>query len=78
MNFQDLILTPKIYGQNKDASDATYDMEMVQELSILNFFWCFRWKTGFCGLHTSLRRPKDGKYGENPNRCNIIFNFKLL
>jgi len=77
LTFQQIILTPtELLGQTGLRLAATYDMEVGRVPRIPRPF-CARsaqpWKAAYV---QPSRRPKDGRYGENPIACSIIINFK--
>ena len=80
MNFQDIILNLQKYWAEKGCNILQpYDMEMGAGTFHPNTFF------GALGKqHTKVayvqpcRRPKDGRYGENPNRMQHYYQFQVI
>ncbi|MFN8751549.1 MAG: glycine--tRNA ligase subunit alpha, partial [Betaproteobacteria bacterium] len=80
MNFQDLILTLQGYwGARGCALLQPYDMEVGAGTShtatFLRALGPEPWKAAYV---QPSRRPKDGRYGDNPNRLQHYYQFQVV
>jgi len=80
MNFQDLILTLQTYwGEQGCALLQPYDMEVgagtFHTATFLRALGPEPWRVAYV---EPSRRPKDGRYGENPNRFQQFFQYQVL
>ncbi|MCC7547366.1 MAG: glycine--tRNA ligase subunit alpha, partial [Burkholderiales bacterium] len=80
MNFQDLILTLQTYwGKQGCALLQPYDMEVGAGTShtatFLRALGPEPWKAAYV---QPSRRPKDGRYGDNPNRLQHYYQYQVV
>src|SRR5262250_782375 len=80
MNFQDLILRLQSYwGQQGCALLQPYDMEVgagtFHTATFLRALGPEPWRAAYV---QPSRRPKDGRYGENPNRLQHYYQFQVI
>jgi len=78
--FQDIILTLQRYwAQQGCVLLQTYDMEMgagtFHTATFLRALGPEPWKAAYV---QPSRRPKDGRYGENPNRLQHYYQFQVV
>jgi glycyl-tRNA synthetase alpha chain len=80
MNFQDLILTLQNYWSEQGCNlMQPYDMEMgAGTFHPSTFFGALGGKPVSVAYTQTCRRPKDGRYGENPNRLQHYFQFQVI
>jgi glycyl-tRNA synthetase alpha chain len=79
-SFQDLILTLQRYWSDQGCAILQpYDMEVGAGTShtatFLRALGPEPWKAGYV---QPSRRPKDGRYGENPNRLQHYYQFQVV
>jgi glycyl-tRNA synthetase alpha chain len=79
-SFQDLILTLQQYwGEQGCAILQPYDMEVgagtFHPATTLRALGPKPWNAGYV---QPSRRPKDGRYGENPNRLQHYYQFQVI
>ncbi len=80
MNFQEMILKLQIFWAHNDCVIMQpYNSEVgagtFNPATFLRVLDDSEWKTAF--LETS-KRPKDGRYAENPNRLQQFFQFQVV
>ena len=80
MNFQDVILTLQAYwGKQGCALLQPYDMEMgagtFHTATFLRAIGPEPWNAAYV---QPSRRPKDGRYGENPNRLQHYYQYQVV
>jgi glycyl-tRNA synthetase alpha chain len=80
MNFQDLILRLQTFwGQRGCALLQPYDMEVgagtFHTATFLRALGPEPWKAAYV---QPSRRPKDGRYGENPNRLQHYYQYQVV
>ena len=80
LTFQDLILTLQTYwGKQGCALLQPYDMEVGAGTShtatFLRALGPEPWRAGYV---QPSRRPKDGRYGENPNRLQHYYQYQVV
>src|SRR5260221_5354704 len=78
--FQQLVLKLQDYWDQKAcAIPAPYDMEVGAGTShtatLLRALGPEPWRAGYV---QPSRRPKDGRYGENPNRLQHYYQFQVV
>ncbi len=80
MYFQDLILNLQKYWAKKGCIIAQpYDLEKgAATFSHSTFFRTFGDKPWNVAYIEPCRRPKDGRYGENPNRMQHYYQFQVI
>ncbi len=80
MYFQDLIFTLQKYWAKKGCIIAqSYDMEKgAATFSHSTFFRCLGQKPYKVAYIEPCRRPKDGRYGENPNRLQHYYQYQVI
>jgi glycyl-tRNA synthetase alpha chain len=80
MNFQDLILTLQNYWLEQGCNlMQPYDMEMgAGTFHPSTFFGALSAKPVSVAYAQPCRRPKDGRYGENPNRLQHYYQFQVI
>ncbi len=80
MNFQDIILTLQNYWAAKGANLVMpYDVEMgAGTFHPATFFGALGSKPTSIAYPQPCRRPKDGRYGENPNRLQHYYQFQVI
>ncbi|MDZ4122330.1 MAG: glycine--tRNA ligase subunit alpha [Candidatus Cloacimonadaceae bacterium] len=80
MNFQDIILTLQRYWAERDCILVQpYDMEMgAGTFHPATFFGALGKKPTRIAYPQACRRPKDGRYGENPNRFQHYYQFQVI
>jgi len=80
MYFQDLIFTLQRYWAKKGCIIAQpYDLEKgAATFSHSTFFRCLGKKTWNVAYIEPCRRPKDGRYGENPNRLQHYYQYQVI
>ncbi|HNX36920.1 MAG TPA: glycine--tRNA ligase subunit alpha [Candidatus Cloacimonadota bacterium] len=80
MNFQDIILTLQNYWAEKGANLVMpYDIEMgAGTFHPATFFGALGSKPTYIAYPQPCRRPKDGRYGENPNRLQHYYQFQVI
>src|SRR4051794_21595578 len=80
MNFQDVILTLQAYwGEQGCAVLQPYDMEVgagtFHTATFLRAIGPEPWRAAYV---QPSRRPKDGRYGDNPNRLQHYYQFQVV
>ncbi|MDR1241687.1 MAG: glycine--tRNA ligase subunit alpha [Deltaproteobacteria bacterium] len=80
MNFQNLILTLQAFWGGRGCSiQQPYDMECgagtFNAATFLRVIGPEPWRAAYV---EPSRRPKDGRYGENPNRLQQYFQFQVI
>ncbi|MHB8257339.1 MAG: glycine--tRNA ligase subunit alpha [Acidiferrobacterales bacterium] len=80
MNFQDLILALQRYWADQGCIMLQpYDMEMgagtFHTATFLRALGPEPWRAGYV---QPSRRPKDGRYGDNPNRLQHYYQFQVV
>jgi glycyl-tRNA synthetase alpha chain len=80
MNFQDVILTLQQYwGKQGCALLQPYDMEVgagtFHTATFLRALGPEPWRAAYV---QPSRRPKDGRYGENPNRLQHYYQYQVV
>ncbi len=80
MNFQDVILTLQTYwGRQGCALLQPYDMEVgagtFHTATFLRALGPEPWRAAYV---QPSRRPKDGRYGENPNRLQHYYQYQVV
>jgi glycyl-tRNA synthetase alpha chain len=80
MNFQDVILTLQRYwGKQGCALLQPYDMEVgagtFHTATFLRALGPEPWRAAYV---QPSRRPKDGRYGENPNRLQHYYQYQVV
>ncbi len=80
MNFQDLILTLQRYwGERGCALLQPYDMEVgagtFHTATFLRALGPEPWRAAYV---QPSRRPKDGRYGQNPNRLQHYYQYQVV
>ena len=80
MNFQDLILTLQTYwGEQGCALLQPYDMEVgagtFHTATFLRALGPEPWRAAYV---QPSRRPKDGRYGDNPNRLQHYYQYQVV
>lgn len=80
MNFQDLILTlQQFWAQHGCVIEQSYDIECgagtFNPATFLRVIGPEPWNVAYV---EASRRPKDGRYGENPNRLQHYFQFQVI
>ena len=80
LNFQEVILTLQRYwGERGCAILQPYDMEVGAGTShtatFLRAIGPEPWRAAYV---QPSRRPKDGRYGENPNRMQHYYQFQVV
>src|SRR6202451_2289574 len=80
LNFQDIILTLQRYwGEQSCVLLQPYDMEMGAGTShtatFLRAVGPEPWRAAYV---QPSRRPKDGRYGENPNRLQHYYQYQVI
>lgn len=80
MYFQDLIFKLQKYWAKKGCIVAQpYDIEKgAATFSHFTFFKSFGEKPWNVAYTEPCRRPKDGRYGENPNRMQHYYQFQVI
>jgi len=80
MNFQDIILTLQNYWAAQGCNlIQPYDVEMgAGTFHPGTFFGALGPKPVSIAYPQPCRRPKDGRYGENPNRLQHYYQFQVL
>jgi glycyl-tRNA synthetase alpha chain len=80
MHFQDLIFTLQDYWKKKGCIIAQpYDMEKgAATFSHSTFFRSLGSKPWNAAYIEPCRRPKDGRYGDNPNRFQHYYQFQVI
>lgn len=80
MNFQDIILTLQHYWAREGASILQpYDVEMgAGTFHPATFFGALGTGDTAVAYAQPCRRPKDGRYGENPNRFQHYYQFQVI
>jgi glycyl-tRNA synthetase alpha chain len=80
MNFQDIIFElQKYWAENGCVILQPYDMEMGAGTFHPNtFFGALSEKPCKIAYAQPCRRPKDGRYGENPNRMQHYYQFQVI
>ncbi len=80
MNFQDIILKLQHYWAKKGCNVLQpYDMEMgAGTFHPATFFGALSEKPTAIAYAQPCRRPKDGRYGENPNRLQHYYQFQVI
>src|ERR1700680_4572128 len=79
-SFQDLILAmQRYYAEHGCVIRQPYDMEMgagsFHPATALRALGPRPWKAAYV---QPSRRPKDGRYGENPNRLQHYYQFQVI
>ncbi len=80
MTFQEIILTlQNFWSQQGCIIVQPYDMEMgagtYHPATFLRAIGPEPWSAAYV---QPCRRPKDGRYGENPNRCQHYYQFQVV
>jgi glycyl-tRNA synthetase alpha chain len=80
MNFQDVILTlQSFWGRHGCALLQPYDMEVgagtFHTATFLRAIGPEPWRAAYV---QPSRRPKDGRYGENPNRLQHYYQYQVV
>ena len=80
MNFQDVILTLQAYwGRHGCALLQPYDMEVgagtFHTATFLRALGPEPWRAAYV---QPSRRPKDGRYGDNPNRLQHYYQYQVV
>ena len=80
MNFQDIILELQhFWAENGCNILQPYDMEMgAGTFHPATFFGALGKKPTAIAYTQPSRRPKDGRYGENPNRLQHYYQFQVI
>ncbi|MFA7055972.1 MAG: glycine--tRNA ligase subunit alpha [Candidatus Cloacimonadales bacterium] len=80
MNFQDIILTLQSYWAKQGCNIVQpYDVEMgAGTFHPETFFGSLGSKETRVAYAQPCRRPKDGRYGENPNRLQHYYQFQVI
>ncbi len=80
MHFQDLIFTlQKFWTDNGCIVVQPYDMEKgAATFNPATFFRCLGEKPWNAAFIEPCRRPKDGRYGENPNRFQHYYQYQVI
>lgn len=80
MNFQDIILNLQKYWANEGCDlIQPYDMEMgAGTFHPATFFGALGKAPTRVAYPQASRRPKDGRYGENPNRFGHYYQFQVI
>ncbi|MBW6513881.1 MAG: glycine--tRNA ligase subunit alpha [Candidatus Syntrophosphaera sp.] len=80
MNFQDIILTLQRYWASQGCNLLQpYDIEMgAGTFHPATFFGALGPKAVSIAYPQPCRRPKDGRYGENPNRLQHYYQFQVI
>jgi len=80
MNFQDIILTLQHFWAEQGCNILQpYDMEMgAGTFHPATFFGALGTKPTKVAYAQPCRRPKDGRYGENPNRLQHYYQFQVI
>ncbi|MCD4651581.1 MAG: glycine--tRNA ligase subunit alpha [Candidatus Cloacimonetes bacterium] len=80
MNFQDMILGLQRYWADKGCNIIQpYDMEMgAGTFHPETFFGALGKEPRAVAYAQPCRRPKDGRYGENPNRLQHYYQFQVI
>ncbi len=80
MNFQDIILKLQHYwAENGCNILQPYDMEMgAGTFHPATFFGALGKNPTAIAYAQPCRRPKDGRYGENPNRMQHYYQFQVI
>ncbi|NQV19257.1 MAG: glycine--tRNA ligase subunit alpha [Armatimonadetes bacterium] len=80
MNFQDIILKLQhFWAENGCNVLQPYDMEMgAGTFHPATFFGALGKKPFAIAYAQPCRRPKDGRYGENPNRLQHYYQFQVI
>ena len=80
MNFQDIILKLQhFWAENGCNILQPYDMEMgAGTFHPATFFGALGKKPTAIAYAQPCRRPKDGRYGENPNRMQHYYQFQVI
>lgn len=80
MNFQDMILNlQKFWAENNCCLLQPYDSEMgAGTFHPATFFGALGSKKTAIAYPQPCRRPKDGRYGENPNRMQHYYQFQVI
>ena len=79
-SFQDLILTLQAYWADKGCAILQpYDMEVgagtLHPATVLRALGPKNWRAAYV---QPSRRPKDARYGENPNRLGHYYQFQVI
>ncbi|MDD4310558.1 MAG: glycine--tRNA ligase subunit alpha [Candidatus Cloacimonetes bacterium] len=80
MNFQNMILTLQTYWAQKGCNLLQpYDIEMgAGTFHPATFFGALGTKPCSIAYPQPCRRPKDGRYGDNPNRLQHYYQFQVI
>ncbi len=80
MNFQDIILTLQSYWAKQGCNIIQpYDVEMgAGTFHPETFFGSLGEKNTKVAYAQPCRRPKDGRYGDNPNRLQHYYQFQVI
>ena len=80
MNFQDIILKLQHYWAEKGCNVLQpYDLEMgAGTFHPATFFGALGESPTAIAYAQPCRRPKDGRYGENPNRLQHYYQFQVI
>ncbi len=80
MTFQDIILTlQKYWAQRGCCIMQPYDVEMgAGTFHPATFFGALGARPTAVAYAQPCRRPKDGRYGENPNRLQHYYQFQVI
>ncbi|MDP2173349.1 MAG: glycine--tRNA ligase subunit alpha [Candidatus Cloacimonadaceae bacterium] len=80
MNFADIIITLQQYWAKQGCNLVQpYDIEMgAGTFHPATFFGALGSKPVSIAYPQACRRPKDGRYGENPNRLQHYYQFQVI
>ncbi len=80
MTFQDIIFALQTYWAKHGCNILQpYDMEMgAGTFHPATFFGALSSKPAAVAYSQACRRPKDGRYGENPNRLQHYYQFQVI
>lgn len=80
MNFQNIILTLQNYWAEQGCNLVqSYDIEMgAGTFHPATFFGALGNEPVSVAYSQACRRPKDGRYGENPNRLQHYYQFQVI
>lgn len=80
MNFQDIVLTLQQFWAARGCNlIQPYDVEMgAGTFHPATFFGALGSKPTAVAYPQACRRPKDGRYGENPNRLQHYYQFQVI
>ncbi|MFW6172840.1 MAG: glycine--tRNA ligase subunit alpha [Elusimicrobiota bacterium] len=80
MYFQELIEKLNKYWSEQDCWIAQpYDIEKgAGTFNPATFFYCFSSKPAYVAFVEPVRRPTDGRYGDNPNRLQHYYQYQVI